>query len=65
MPGIATLYLRREPTRREGACRSYERREHKKKAAAFHNEAALSKIFVYDFNLCATGNHKTGGRIYV
>ena len=36
-----------------------------KKAAAFHNEAALSKIFVYDFNLCATGNHKTGGRIYV
>ena len=43
MPGIALQYLRREPARREGACRSYERREHKK-AAAFLNEAALHKF---------------------
>ena len=66
MPGIALQYLRREPARREGACRS-TKDANTKKAAAFHNEAALSKIFVLCTipNLCATGNHKTGGRIYV
>ena len=45
MPGIALQYLRREPARREGACRS-TKDANTKKAAAFHNEAALSKIFV-------------------
>ena len=66
MPGIALQYLRREPARREGACRS-TKDANTKKAAAFHNEAALSKIFNYDSNLqlCATGVPQTGGRIYV
>ena len=46
MPGIALQYLRREPARREGACRSTKKTH--KKAAAFHNEAAFAQIFAYD-----------------
>ena len=47
MPGIALQYLRREPARREGACRSYERREHKK-SSRVSQRSCFEQIFAYD-----------------
>ena len=48
MPGIALQYLRREPARREGACRS-TKDANTKKAAGSHDSTAFEQNFC---NLC-------------
>ena len=60
MSGISALYLRREPARREGACRST-----KKKQPRFTTKLLCTKYIIPISKLCATGEPKTGGRICV